>query len=98
MPVFGNEEHKQRLNLSSLACSVVEMDRGVMDEGGTLSGFLNRIIDRFWERADASIDVAVAERRRQLSQDGFSAEVLEKLLQNYDQIMKQNCKWKFAIQ
>lgn len=89
MPVFGNEEHKQRLNLSSLACSVVEMDRGVMDEGGTLSGFLNRIIDRFWERADASIDVAVAERRRQLSQDGFSAEVLEKLLQNYRRVLLQ---------
>ena len=71
MPVFGNEEHKQRLNLSSLACSVVEMDRGVMDEGGTLSGFLNRVIDQFWEQADASIDVAVAERRRQLSRDGF---------------------------
>ena len=39
MAVLGNEEHKQRLNLSSLAHSVVDMDRDIMDEGGTLSGF-----------------------------------------------------------
>ncbi|MBR5134863.1 MAG: hypothetical protein IKV35_04635, partial [Clostridia bacterium] len=63
--VIGNEEHKQRVNVSSLANSVIDTDFAVFG-GGTLSGFLNRIIASFADKADASIDVAVEERREQL--------------------------------
>ena len=63
MPVLGNEDHKQRVNLSSLARSVIEIDQNVFDEGGSLSGFLNRIITAFRDTAEASVDLAVEERR-----------------------------------
>ena len=43
MAILGNEDHKQRINLSSLAWSVMEMDKSVFDPEGSLSGFLNRI-------------------------------------------------------
>ena len=83
MPVLGNEEHKQRLNLSSFAGTVVEMDRSVFDESMTRSGFLNRVISAFWEQADASIDVAVAERRHQLQANGFEPDIVERLAKDY---------------
>ena len=83
MAILGNEEHKQRLNLSSFAKSVIDMDRGIFDEGGTLSGFLNRIIDQFRFKADASIDEAVSERQYQLIQNGISDDILQKLTDEY---------------
>ena len=83
MAVLGNEEHKQRLNLSSYARSVVEMDRSVFDEDGTLSGFLNRVIGCFRELADASIDVAVEERRHNLTQSGYDGATVEGLVKEY---------------
>jgi len=89
MAVLGNEEHKQRLNLSSFARSVVDMDRGVMDEGGTMSGFLNRVISRFWEQADASIDVALEERRQQLAASGFQPDMVEKLIAEQRKLLMQ---------
>ena len=89
MAVLGNEEHKQRLNLSSLAHHVVEMDRGVLDEGGTLSGFLNRVISRFWEEAEASVDIAVEDRRQQLCQAGVQSELVEPLADHYRQLLLQ---------
>lgn len=89
MAVLGNEEHKQRLNLSSFARGVVDMDRGVMDESGTMSGFLNRVIGQFWETADASIDVAVEERRQQLLTSGFQPDMVEKLVTQQRQLLLQ---------
>ena len=89
MAVLGNEEHKQRLNLSSFARSVVDMDRGVMDEGGTLSGFLNRIIGQFWETADASIDVAVEQQRQQLQQLGIQPDMVQRLLSQQKELLMQ---------
>lgn len=83
MAVLGNEEHKQRLNLSSLAHSVVEMDRSVFDEKGTLSGFLNRVITAFREQADASIDVAVEDRRDLLEEKGYDDAMVERLSEEY---------------
>ena len=83
MAVLGNEEHKQRLNLSSLARSVVEKDRSVFDEGGSLSRFLNRVITAFREKADASIDVAVAERKTHLQENGYDEAIVEKLSREY---------------
>lgn len=61
-----NCEQKQRVNLSSLARSVLENDRALFAHGGSQSGFLNRIITMFSETADASIDAALDERRRVL--------------------------------
>ena len=89
MAVLGNEEHKQRLNLSSLARHVVEMDRGVLDEGGTLSGFLNRVITQFAEEAEASVDMAVEDRRHQLCQAGVQPELVEPLVDHYRQMLLQ---------
>ena len=66
MPVAGNEDHKQRVNLSDLARSVIEIDRSVFDEGGSLSGFLNRIITAFRDTAEASVDLVAEERQQQL--------------------------------
>lgn len=89
MAVLGNEEHKQRLNLSSFARSVVDMDRGVMDEGGTMSGFLNRVISQFWEQADASIDAALEERQQQLFAAGFQPDMVEKLIREQRKLLVQ---------
>jgi len=93
MAVIGNEEHKQRVNLSSFARSVVEMDRSVFAPEGTLSGFLNRIITAFRERADASIDVAVEERQADLRQNGYPEDMIGKLTEEY---RRQLCQKKEA--
>ncbi len=64
--VCGNEEHKQRVNLSSLAQSVLDADRALFGDNISLSGFFNRIITAFRDKATASVDVALDARRRQL--------------------------------
>lgn len=89
MAIIGNEDHKQRVNLSSLARTVIEMDRSVFDEGGSFSGFLNRIITAFRNKAEASIDLAVAERRQQFLSGGCTPEVAERLVSEYRQQLKQ---------
>ncbi len=63
--VIGNEEHKQRVNLSALARTVLETDFALFG-GKTRSGFFNRIITIFAPCADASIDNAVEEYGDQL--------------------------------
>lgn len=83
MAIIGNEDHKQRVNLSSLARLVIDIDQNVFDEGGSLSGFLNRIITSFRETAEASIDLAVAERFQILLKDGYKQDVAEKLSGEY---------------
>ena len=83
MAVLGNEDHKQRVNLSSLARSVIEIDQSVFDEGGTLSGFLNRIITAFREKADASIEFAAQERYHQLLSSGYMPEIAQQLAAEY---------------
>lgn len=83
MPVLGNEDHKQRVNLSSLARSVIEIDQNVFDEGGSLSGFLNRIITAFRDTAEASVDLAVEERQQQLLIDGYPADIVTRLVTAY---------------
>ncbi len=82
MAILGNEEHKQRLNLSSFARNVVEMDRSVFSSGSQ-SGFLNRVIRCFRDQADASIDVAVEERRHNLTRIGYDSATVENLLSEY---------------
>jgi len=83
MPVIGNEDHKQRVNLSSLARSVIETDRSVFDEGGSLSGFLNRIITAFRDTAEASVDLTVAERQQQLLMENYPPEIISRLVKTY---------------
>ena len=80
MSVLGNEDHKQRVNLSSLARSVIEMDQSVFDEGGSLSGFLNRIITAFRDTAQASVDLAADERQQQLQMGGYPPEIIDRLV------------------
>ena len=92
MTIYGNEEHKQRLNLSSFAKSVIDMDRSVFDEKGSLSGFLNRIIDQFREKAEASIDIAVAERTYQLQQNGIDDAIIKKLTDEYRDTLMEKIK------
>lgn len=92
MAIIGNEDHKQRVNLSSLARTVIEMDQTVFDEGGSFSGFLNRIITGFREHAEASIDLAVAERQQQFLSHGCSAETAAGLTAEYRQTLKSKTK------
>lgn len=89
MAVIGNEDHKQRVNLSSLARSVIEIDQSVFDEGGSLSGFLNRIITAFRDKAEASIDLAAEDRHRQFLADGYSAQVAQRLTEDYRRRLQQ---------
>jgi len=83
MPIIGNEEHKQRVNLSSLALAVIEIDRSVFDEGGSLSGFLNRIITAFRDTAEASVDLATEERKQQLLLNGYDSAIVMRLVKEY---------------
>ena len=82
MAIAGNEDHKQRVNLSSLARTVIELDLSTF-EGGSLSGFLNRVITNFRGRAEASIDLAANERRQQLLADGYEMTIAERLTEEY---------------
>ena len=83
MTIIGNEDHKQRVNLSSLARSVIEMDLSVFNEGGSLSGFLNRIITAYREQAQASIELRMQSRRQQLLSQGYDPAITEKLTADY---------------
>lgn len=83
MAVLGNEDHKQRINLSSLAWSVMEMDKSVFDPEGSLSGFLNRIITAFRDKAEASVDTMIIERQRQLVAGGCPPAVAKRLVEEY---------------
>ena len=79
MAIIGNEDHKQRVNLSSLARSVIEIDQASFDEGGSLSGFLNRIITAFRDTAEASIDLTVKERQQKLLMSGYAPDIAARL-------------------
>ena len=83
MPVAGNEDHKQRVNLSDLARSVIEIDRSVFDEDGSLSGFLNRIITAFRDTAEASVDLMAEDRQQLLLMDGYPTETVSRLVESY---------------
>lgn len=89
MAILGNEDHKQRINLSSLAQFVIEMDKQVFDPTGSQSGFLNRVITTFREKAEASIDLMVAERKQQLLASGYASDIVKKLVAEYrEQLMQ----------
>lgn len=92
MAVLGNEEHKQRINLSSFAQSVIEADRSVFDEQGSRSGFFNRIISGFREQANASIDVALARRRESLLESGHEEALVRALIEQYRQQLQQKIR------
>ncbi len=81
--VTGNEDHKQRVNLSNFARSVIEFDLGLFDPEGSVSGFLNRIITAFWESAEASVDLAAEERKQQLLAGGFAPEIVSVLVEEH---------------
>ena len=83
MAIAGNEDHKQRVNLSGLARTVIELDQSTFGDSGNLSGFLNRIITAFRDQADASIDLAVTERQQQLLEDGYALDVANRLTEEY---------------
>ncbi len=63
--VIGNEEHKQRVNISAAARTVIDADFALFG-AKTFSGFLNRIIETFMPRAEASIDRMLDEYRDRL--------------------------------
>ncbi len=89
MPVKGNEDHKQRVNLSGFAISVIDLDRSSFGEGSSLSGFLNRIITCFRDSAEASVDLSVRERKQQLLIMGYAPEIVEQLTREYrEQVME----------
>lgn len=89
MAVLGNEEHKQRINLSSFAQSVIEADRSVFDEQGSRSGFFNRIISGFREQANASIDAALARRQESLLENGHEEALVRALVEQHRQQLQQ---------
>lgn len=64
--VIGNEEHKQRVNLSATARTVLDTDFALFG-ARSRSGFMNRIIETFMPRAEASIDCVLDEYREQLA-------------------------------
>lgn len=83
MAIVGNEDHKQRVNLSSFAQTVIEFDRSVFDKGGSLSGFLNRIITAYRDSAEASVDLAAGEREQRLLLGGYAPEIVSRLVADY---------------
>lgn len=54
----GSLDNKQHLNLSDYAYEIIHTDMRSYGETASVSGFINRVIESFWDRADASISIA----------------------------------------
>lgn len=63
---FMNTEQKQSINLSHYAISILHEDMEMFAPGQTFTGFLNDIIERYCDRADASIYSAIEKQRTRL--------------------------------
>ncbi len=61
-----NAGNRQYLNLSTYADGVLQNDMTSFAAGQSRSGFLNRVIRRYFSRADATISLRLAERKEQL--------------------------------
>lgn len=64
-----NEEHRQHINLSTHANAIIAMDVAAFERNGTVSGFINRVLECFWEDAEATIPNAVERYRTSLAND-----------------------------
>ena len=62
-----NTEHKQSINLTSYAESILKEDLELFAPDQTATGFLNDIIERYCDIADASIHTAIVRQRARLS-------------------------------
>lgn len=61
-----NAGNRQYLNLSTYADGVLQNDMAAFAAGQSRSGFLNRVIRRFFPQADATVSYRLAERKQQL--------------------------------
>ena len=61
-----NTEHKQSINLTSYAESILKEDLELFAPDQTATGFLNDIIERYCDIADASIHTAILRQRARL--------------------------------
>lgn len=61
-----NTEHKQNINLSNYARTIIKEDLDTFAPGQSFNGFLNEIIEKYCEFADASIHTALERQRSQL--------------------------------
>lgn len=64
-----NEEHRQHINLSTHANAIIAMDIAAFEHNGTVSGFINRVLECFCEDAEATIPNAVERYRTSLAND-----------------------------
>ena len=68
-----NTEHKQSINLSPYACAILREDMTMFCPGQTFNGFINDILERYSDDADASFHAAQERQRshvrRVLDQD-----------------------------
>ena len=62
-----NTEHKQSINLTPYAESILKEDLELFAPDQTATGFLNDIIERYSDRADASIHTAILRQRARLA-------------------------------
>lgn len=61
-----NTEHKQSINLSPFAETVLQGDMELFAPDQTMTGFLNNVIERYSDNADASIHSAILRQRARL--------------------------------
>ena len=85
----GNSEgHKQYLLLSPFAQDIVEYDAYIFMEKPSRDGFINEIITKYMDKADASISIRLEEKRNQLlslgnSRDESFIDIVEMLVNQY---------------
>ena len=58
-----NTEHKQSINLSPYACVILKEDMSAFCPGQTFNGFINDILERYSDDADASFHTALERQR-----------------------------------
>lgn len=66
---MANSEQRQHVNLSVHANAIIAADMAEFELGGTVSGFINRVLLSFWEDAEATIPYAVERYRESLASD-----------------------------
>ena len=93
-----NQSNRQYLNLSTYADGVLRSDMAAFDPEQSKSGFLNRVIRRFFREADASISLRLKEREQELeamfrqipaenAEPSFTDRLTEMLLAEYEQAL-----------
>lgn len=88
--VKGNDEYKQRINLSNYAATILWQDYENYSASMPVAGFLNNIIKNFKAKAKASIDYEVQRYQKRLEdtlsifgEESMAREIIERLTAEY---------------